>query len=319
VSARRIAERRAARLLPWLVTIACFAYLYRRIGASGGGAPPWVVLAHIFEGVDWLAWLALMVPYSFAYLLIDTAVLWRVVGWFNARVAFRDLLPVRASAYILSIVNEQVGKGAIAVYLNRREGVPGWQVGSSMLFIMFCEFYYLLSWALLGCILRWRVLPAVFHWIPVVAAAALVFFGLFVAFFRSRRLAHLRVRSRDLLLAFREARPWQYGVVILIRSPALLIAVGVYHQAAHLFGVSISLADMLGVLPVIFFGTLIPGPFRAVAVTLWPTLFPDHAARMTAFGLAQHNFFVLFNAAIGLVYLRRANRDLFEAGSTASS
>jgi hypothetical protein len=28
--------------------------------------------------------------------------------------------------------------------------VPGWQVGSSMLFIMFCEFYYLLAWATLG-------------------------------------------------------------------------------------------------------------------------------------------------------------------------
>jgi hypothetical protein len=31
---------------------------------------------------------------------------------------------------------------------------------------------------------------------------------------------------------------------------------------------------------------------------------------MTAFGLVQHNFFIFFNAAIGLLFLRRANREL---------
>ncbi|MEJ2088421.1 MAG: hypothetical protein P8Y69_08090, partial [Gammaproteobacteria bacterium] len=66
-----------------------------------------------------------------------------------------------------------------------------------------------------------------------------------------------------------------------------------------------------GVLPLIFFGTLIPGPFRAFAVALWPTLFPEHVGEMAVFGFVQHNFFLLFNAAIGLLFLRRANRELF--------
>jgi hypothetical protein len=105
------------------------------------------------------AWLALMVPYSAFFFLVDSVVVWRVVNWFNARVPLLDILPVRASTYILSILNEQVGKGVMAYYLNRRDGVPGWQVGSSMLFIMFCEFYYLLSWALVGAALRWEALP----------------------------------------------------------------------------------------------------------------------------------------------------------------
>ena len=41
-------------------------------------------------------------------------------------------------------------------------------------------------------------------------------------------------------------------------------------------------------------------------------LFPDHPAEMAAFGLVQHNFFIFFNAAIGLVFVRRANRETFE-------
>ena len=50
-------------------------------------------------------------------------------------------------AYIISLFSEQIGKGAMAYYLNRRDNVPGWEVASVMLFIMFGEVFYLLVWA----------------------------------------------------------------------------------------------------------------------------------------------------------------------------
>jgi len=316
-AATRPPRRRIARVVPWLISGACFAYLYVRLAGAAGDRGVVAYLSGIFESVDWWSWLALMVPYSCFYLLVDTAVLWRVVNWFNARIAYRDLLPVRASTYIISIVNEQVGKGAIALYLNRRHGVPGWQVGSSMLFIMFCEFFYLMSWALIGVTLRWDALPPVFHAIPWIALASLLFLAGFITFFRSERFAGNALRERDLLRAFRRGRPWHYLTVLVVRSPALLAAVFVYSRAAALFGVEIGFVDMLGILPVIFFGTLVPGPFRAVAIAMWSTLFPQHAGEMTAFGFVQHNFFLLFNAAIGLLFLRRANRELFGAREAA--
>ena len=68
---------------------------------------------------------------------------------------------------------------------------------------------------------------------------------------------------------------------------------------------------MLGYLPVIFFGAATPGPMRSVAIVLWVTLFPEYEGEMTTFGFVQHNFFIFFNAAIGLLFLRRANRELF--------
>ncbi len=303
----------ASRVLPWAITVICFGYLYWRISGEAGrkGMTAGAYLAEIFASVDWGAWLALMIPYSFLYFLIDTLILWRVLAWFNSRVPYRDLFPVRASTYIISILNEQVGKGAIALYLNRREGIPAWQVGGSMLFIMFCEFYYLLTWALVGSTVSWDRVPEIFHAIPIVAVVALAVFAVVVYLFRSERTSGVALRERQIFTAFRQADWWQYLTVIVLRSPALLGAVWVYSKAAGLFGVEIGLVEMLGVLPVIFFGTLIPGPFRAAAVTLWPTLFSDHAAQMTAFGFVQHNFFVLFNAAIGLLFLRRANRELF--------
>jgi hypothetical protein len=307
----------AARTLPWLVTLACFAFLYTRIdGAArrqGSSALPF--LSAVFEKVDWGHWIVLMIPYSALFFLVDSLVVWRVVNWFNARVPYRDILPVRASTYILSILNEQLGKGVMAYYLNRRDGVPGWQVGSSMLFVMFCEFYYLIAWACVGALLRGSQLPPAFHALPWVALGALVFFVVWVSYFRGAIAPSSKLRDRQILHAFRQAKPWQYATVIALRSPALLTAAFVYSHALGLFGVQSSFGEMLGVLPLVFFGAATPGPMRAVAISMWVLLFPEHPAEMAAFGLVMHNFFIFFNAAIGLLFLRRANRELFGASA----
>ena len=301
------------RGIPWLITLVCFAYLYTRLSAAASREGQQVVdyLFAIFQRVNWLAWLGLMIPYSAFYFLIDSLVVWRVITWFNARVRYGDILPIRASTYILAILNEQVGKGAMVLYLNRRDGVPGWQVGSSMLFIMFCEFYYLLVWATIGVSLRWDVFPETLHTIPWVLAGAGLFFAAWVLYFSGRLAPGMKARDREILRAFRKARIWQYGAIVLLRTPALLVAVVVYTLALHLFGVDVRFIDMLGYLPVIFFGAATPGPMRSVAIVLWVTLFPEREGEMATFGFVQHNFFIFFNAAIGLLFLRRANRELF--------
>lgn len=301
------------RLLPWLITAACFFYLYNLLesAASEQGSGLLSYLSGIFGGVSWWRWLGLMVPYSLFFFVIDSLVLWRVINWFNAKVGYRDILPIRASAYILSILNEQVGKGAMALYLHRREGVPGWEVGSSMLFIMFCEFYYLLTWATIGVVLRWDHFPEVFHMIPWIALGAAAFFGLFHLFFSGRIGSEMVLRQRPIFRSFRLAKVWHYGAVMLLRSPTLLGAVVVYTLALRLFGIDANFVDMLGYLPVIFFGAATPGPMRSVAILLWVLLFPERPGEMTSFGFVQHNFFIFFNAAIGLLFLRRANRELF--------
>ncbi len=318
-----VAARRAPlwqKALPWLITLVCFGFLWNRVHGAAARADMDVAsyMARVLASVRWGPWLALMVPYSLLFLLIDTLVIWRVINWFNAPVRVRDVLPVRASSYILSIVNEQVGKGAIAVYMNRRHGIPGFEVGSSMLFIMFCEFYYLLAWATLGFLLSNATLPPVFRLIPIIAVLAAAFFVLWCGFFGGRLGRGSALRERAFLRAFRLARPWQYLAVMVLRSPAMLAAVVVYTVAAGLFGISVDLRTMLGYLPVIFFGAAVPGPMRTVAITLWVVLFPGQEGEVTTFAFLQHNFFVFFNASIGLIFLRRAYRELF-AGSGAGS
>jgi len=301
------------RLLPLLITLACFTYLYRSLNhaAAGQGTGLLSYLAKSFADVNWLYWLALMVPYCVLYVIFDSLVVWSVINWFNAKIHYADILPIRASAYILSLVNEQVSKGAIAVYLNRRNGVPGWEVGSSMVLVMFCEIYSLILWATLGVLLRWNSFQPVFHIIPWIALGAAVFFTLLQLFFSGRIAAGIALRDRPMFRAFRLAKVWHYGMVIALRAPLVLAGVVVYTLALRLFGGSIGFGEMLGILPVIFLGAAAPGPMHSVAILFWVLLFPDRPGQMTAFGFVMHNFFILFNAAVGLLFLQRATREVF--------
>ena len=295
------------------ITALCFVYLYYRLNGAAvrEGLSLVDYMTQVFATVAWIPWLLLMMVYSFLYFLIDTLVVTRALNWFIAEIRYRDIMPIRASAYIISIFNEQIGKGAMAYYLNKRDQVPGWEVGSVMLFIMFCEMFYLLAWATIGFFVSGESLPEVFGLIPPIALGAVVVLTLWMLYFQGKILPDNQLRDKRILHAFRLAKPWHYGAFFLLRSPALLSAVVVYTIALNMFGVEASLTSSLGYLPVIFFAAAVPTPMRAAAITSWVILFPENEGQMAAFGFVQHNFFILFNAVIGLLFWRRAKRELF--------
>ena len=297
-----------------IITAGCFAYLYSRLNGAAvrEGLSLVEYMTQVFANVQWLRWLVLMMLYSGFYFTIDTLVVTRALNWFVKPIRYQDILPIRASAYIISIFNEQIGKGAMAYYLSRRDQVPGWEVASVMLFVMFCEIFYLLIWATIGFVFSRDSLPEVFGLIPFIAAGAAVVFVLWVLYFRRTIFRSHALRDKPIFHAFRMARPGHYAAFFLLRSPALLAAVVVYTLALSLFGVEVSFLSSLGYLPVIFFAATIPTPMRAAAITSWVILFPDNEGQMAAFGFVQHNFFIFFNALIGVAFWRRAQRELFD-------
>lgn len=307
------ASNALGRVIFLAIAAGCFVFLYYRLAGAAAreGLPLVGYMTRVFANVRWLPWLLLMVVYSCFYLLIDTLVLTRTLNWFIKPIRYRDILPIRASAYIISLISEQVGKGVMAYYLNRRYDVPGWEVASVMLFIMFGEVFYLLVWASVGYILSGSSLPAIFGWTPVITLGAAVVFTLWVLYFRGTIFPGSQFREKKIFHAFRTATLKHYALFFLLRSPALIAAVLVYTIALNLFGVPASLQSLVGVLPIIFFAATVPTPMRAAAITLWVVLFPQNEGQMAAFGFVQHNFFILFNALIGVVFLRRAQRELF--------
>jgi hypothetical protein len=301
------------RLVFLAITATCFVYLYYRLNGAAARQGLSLVdyMTQVFANVRWAPWLLLMVVYSCFYFLIDTLVVTKALNWFIKPIKYGDILPIRGSAYIISLFSEQIGKGAMAYYLNRRHQVPGWEVASVMLFIMFCEVFYLLVWATIGFVFSRNSLPDVFALIPFISLAAGVFFTLWLLFFRGTIWPGSPLREKKILHAFRMAELKHYVLFFLLRSPALLAAVSVYTIALRFFGVQAELLPLLGYLPIIFFAATVPTPMRAAAITLWVVLFPENEGQMAAFGFVQHNFFILFNALIGVAFWPRAQRELF--------
>ena len=318
------ARRRGAlafRCCTWLLALVCFYWVYRSMEAAAAANAQTVLeyLAAFFGDADWALWLALMIPYSVFFFCIDSHVTWRVVRWFNAPdLRLGAVLPIRASAYILSLVNEQVGKGAMSLYLLRRHRVPGWQALSSMILLGLMEIYQLLLFSGIGVaadfdlvrkastVLRLDVI------LPAVMGLAAVYLPLHIAYFRTGLFGAGGLRDKPLLVAFRRARPIHYLLIVLCKAPNLIGAVVVYYFALDLFNVSVAFGQLLAFLPVIFLAAALPLPFHAGALLLWTVLFPNYP-QIAAFSFVMHTFFVLFNAAIGVLFLPRANRELFDA------
>jgi hypothetical protein len=307
------------RVVTWIIAIGCFYLVYTRIegAAAREGTTAREYLTAFFGNVDWLTWLCLMVPYSLMFFVIDAHATWRVIRWFNApQIRFMNVLPIRASAYILSLVNEQVGKGAMSLYLLKRYQVPGWEAVSSMILLGVMEIYQLLIFSAIGVALYAQLVDAASTILPLnkILPAVFVIAALYVPFhllyFAGRIFPGSKLRDRPLLRAFRLARPHHYVLVLLFKAPNLLVAVMVYTASLTLFHVDVGFGQMLAFLPVIFLAAALPLPFHAGALLLWTVLFPQYP-EVGAFSLVMHTFFVSLNAVIGVAFLPLANRELF--------
>ena len=306
----------AFRIATWILAAGCFYLVYTRIEAAAerDSQTVWQYLVAFFAGADWAFWLALMIPYSVFFFLVDSHATWRVIRWFNAPdLKLGNVLPIRASAYILSLVNEQVGKGAMSLYLLKTYEVPGWRALSSMIFLGLIEIYQLLLFSAIGVAANFdlvreasTVLPLSVI-LPSIMVVAALYLPVHIVYFRTGSGG---LRETNILTAFRQARPIHYLLVVLFKAPNLIGAVIVYTFALELFQVEVSLGQMLAFLPVIFLAAALPLPFHAGALLLWTVLFPDYP-EVAAFSFVMHTFFVLFNASIGVLFLPRANKELF--------
>src|SRR5690606_39176379 len=125
--------RFAKAALPWVLTLLILEYFRRR----------WNVGAVIdtLAGARWGRYLALMVPYSIVYFLLDSLAVTTAVRRFHVPVRYRDILPVRAVTYVLALVNSNVGQGGLALWLHRRESIPLLAIFGTFLFLAFVEIY----------------------------------------------------------------------------------------------------------------------------------------------------------------------------------
>jgi hypothetical protein len=304
------------RALPYIGSLVIFVVIFWRIPFR----EVWVALAEASP----LAFVGVFLPYSVFYFVIDSACLTWVVNRFNAPVRYRDILPVRASMYLLALINTNLGQGGVAYYLYRKFGIGFLAALSSILFIALLEVYQLFLFSTIGVVFHTPGLGATQE--QIVAALRFTYLiawallaAIIVFFTMARRSEVIRTwvetsRLGAIAATFLKAGPLAYLSVLAIKAPTLLGSIVAHYFALHLYGIHIGMVELLLFLPLVFLAAALPIAVAHLGTSqaAWLLFFAGSAtnARILAYSLAAHFTFMLCNGLLGLCFLPRASREL---------
>jgi Lysylphosphatidylglycerol synthase TM region len=322
------AHRLGIRTLPWrkalpyFGTLLIFALIFWRIPIAKVGGALRQAPAAAFIGV--------FLPYSAIYWLIDSACLTWVIRRFNRPLRFREILPIRASMYLLSLINTNLGQGGVAWYIHRKAQLPFLEVLSSILLIALMEIYQLFLFSTAG-VLLYR--PASAEQATLVQALRIVYalawsalFVMIALFAKARRSDSVRAwisnsRAGSISRSFLAARPVDYAIILAIKAPSFALALLAQHFALALYGVTIPLLKLVLFLPLVFLAAALPIAVAHLGTSqaAWLLFFSGNApdAKILAYSLAAHFTFMLCNGLFGLLFLPYASRELTTLEMTA--
>jgi hypothetical protein len=309
------------RWVPWLLTVAIFGFIFRRVPLS--------TVLEALRQVPLGNYLAVMLLYSLIYSALDAFVLQRLIVWFHTTVPYRRILPVRAAAYILAILNPSLGHGAVAFALHQRHGLPWLEVASSLLFLTVLEFCQLALYAAVGLSSFYPQLIPAFAPVYVLLATGLgvglwcvhqdddPLAWILTRIGRWRRgdptyCAPARLARSSLLRTFKQARLRHYLLTLLYKAPNFFLAVTVHYLALQWFGVQVPWLRLFGLLPLVFLVASLPVTVAHLGTSqaAWLYFFAAYgeASQILAYSLLAHVTFMVLNGAIGVCFLRSALR-----------
>ena len=303
------------KALPYIGTLLIFAVIF------------WVIpvtdVAAALAQAPILKFFVVFLPFCAFYWIIDSLCLTWVISRFNTRMRFRDVMPIRASMYLLSMINTNLGQGGVTWYLHRKTGVPFLQILSSILLIGLMEIYQLFLFSTFGVIFYHPNSPRqveIVHLLRIAYVIAWLALATIIGLFalaRRNNLVRQRIEASRLGAVagtFLSARPWDYAIVLGIKSPGFLASLLTQHFALALYGITIPIVKLVLFLPLVFLAAALPiaAAHLGTSQAAWILFFSGSApeAKILAYSLAAHFTFMFCNGLIGLFFLPRASREL---------
>src|SRR5581483_3500019 len=207
------------RILAAATTLVVCAIVVRRVPAA--------LLMAAFRDADYAVFLALMVPNTIFYFCWDTLILKVALRWFHGDVPYRDLLPIRASSYVVGFFNTNAGRGTLAAYLWRRLGAPFLELGSTVIFLVLTEYTQLVAWSILGVFgFRTEITMGLLPVAVAVAAFWLAVFGYTRLHITPASALRWAFAPRDwqLLRTLRRTTAAQFAIIVLLRAPMFVVS-----------------------------------------------------------------------------------------------
>ena len=305
VSRRRTAW---ARGVPVALTVVIFLLIFWRI--------PFGAFWNALAGARMPPFLALMGSFSLCFFLLDTFVLSRLIRWFHGPLPYRDLLPVRAVTYLVSILNTQLAQAALALYIHRRFRTPLAQITSTVALMILLEATNLVLFATVGAIAFPGGAPLPLLALPLVLGVV----WLLLMRLARGRFGALSQRLSDsvLLSTFRRVRPRHGAIILGLKGAVFCLALLVHSRALTFFGIEIPLVRLVTFLPVVFLMAALPITVAHLGTSqaAWIFFFSSYAseADLLAYSLVSHVTFMLANGTFGVLFLPKAYGDLFLRG-----
>ncbi|MGZ3405101.1 MAG: hypothetical protein ACXVAN_01570 [Polyangia bacterium] len=245
----------------------------------------------------------------------DTFAMSSVFGRFGCHVPYKDLYLVRASTYLLAVVNYHVGQAAIVGYLYRVRRVPLLRASGWILFIIGINVGTLFLLASAGATRVTGELKMM-RYIPLVCGVGVVVYAALLTW-KPRILAERRI----LQPLFEMGIPGHvFGV--LVRLPHVAVLLMWHFVSLRMFGVQVTPGAALLYLPAYFAVSSLPinvnglGVAQLVAVyffapyvTVAAGTADPHAAQkaaVIAYSLATSGMSIVLQLVLGLVCLRWA-------------
>ena len=294
-----------ARGVPIVLTVAIFWLIFWRI--------PFGAFWHALARAQLLPFLALIGSFAVGFFVLDTFVLSRLIRWFHGPLPYRELLPVRAVTYLVSILNTQLAQGALALYMHRRFRTPLAHITSTVALLVLLEMTNLILFATLGAVAFPGGTPLLLLALPLVLGMVWL---LLISLARGQLgVFSQRLSGSAFLSTFRRVRLHQCAIILALKGSVFCLALLVHSQALGFFGIAIPLTRLVVFLPIIFLVAALPITVAHLGTSqaAWIFFFSDYAptADLLAYSLASHLTFMLANGTFGVLFLPKAYSDLF--------
>jgi len=244
------------RILPWLIAIAVFAYLFHAY-------PPRKVWDAI-KYVNIPAFFGFSILYFLFLYILDSWSIKHVLCRFSHSVSLRSVLTARGVTYLIMILNYPASQAAFAYYLKKRHNVPIFDALGLFAFIVFIDMMWLLTFSFAGTFLQECQFANLNLSSPIriMAIVAYIIAFLWLAFWRrlpdklfGRKISIPileRIRKRRIFHVFEKAGIIDYIKISIMRCPIYIALTSFMYVVIMAFHAHIDLLHIIANVPIIF-------------------------------------------------------------------
>ncbi|MBU1167949.1 MAG: flippase-like domain-containing protein [Proteobacteria bacterium] len=308
MNAKKNIMTRYATVFKWLCAFMVLFFLFKRVDTAK------VIEAMRYARMD--LYLPMAIIFVILWFLIESQNLMFLFNLFGHNLSFREMRTIRGASYLLMIINYNLGLGAVAWYLKKRNGIPLVRASSVMFFYYFVESVGITFFAMFGCMLIMGQAPHVY--LKIVLIAGCMCLSYITLFFMYRFLPAAgflrRFRENPLFASFHEATFSGYFKLSGLRVIYFVSFIIFFFFGLQCFQVHVPLITLTGLVPVIFFIGNIPitpfgiGTIQAAMLFFFAPYGP--AENILSFSIVYSATLLFLRAPIGLIYMRKTDTGL---------